>query len=87
MNEVRTKQAKGSVEIAVLVKDYGHLTAINTDLKARLATLEPRVRALLELINTFITHRLTTLLLQSTHILFIMIINPNVHTRQILNRD
>jgi intermediate filament protein if len=42
VNEVRTNQAKGSVEIAVLVKDYERLTAINTDLKARLATLEPR---------------------------------------------
>jgi len=42
VNEIRTNQAKGSVEIAVLVKDYERLTAINTDLKARLATLEPR---------------------------------------------
>ena len=75
----------------MLVKDYERLTAINTDLKARLATLEPRVRALLELINTFITHRLTTpghvLLFQSTRILFIMIINPNVHTLQTLYRE
>lgn len=44
MNEIRTNKAKGSVELAVLVRDYERLTAINTDYKARLASLEPRVR-------------------------------------------
>jgi len=42
MHEIRTNQAKGNVEIAVLVKEYERLTAANTDLKARIAILDPR---------------------------------------------